>query len=378
MTSPNVSRLSNTQGKSLWARAPVWRVCVSAAALSTVVVVCFPPKWREADVIPAPPLPEAVSYRSPQPAVGAPVSTPTPAVTEARAAVATPATVASATTRTKQAVPQNAAAATNLATRAPATAAISMAVPGAAAKPDISGLDGALLGRTYRQLIPVEGFNVPLPPGQWAVLANSSAHVRRASGMAYFLGRIEHKRLVGAIRLFALRSDDQPGAGFPAANGCTTGNPNLNYLYMDSVTAFDHQGCWLINNYFTPPLQQWADRAIKISALDRAAAGDLAAKGVTYPQDMVDVRFTRAETWGVLEVSYLFNPEVEGISSNTALSARESDWHAPNAPRFPAKAAYLAKMQVWGEEFWPKFQQAFGSGQPVSLLVKPEEPASQP
>ncbi|MCX4162861.1 MULTISPECIES: hypothetical protein [Paraburkholderia] len=322
-------------------------------------------------------MPEAVTYHSPEPAVGAPVSTTPPVVAQTRPTVTTPEAVASATTRTKPTVPQKAVAVADLATKSPATAAISMAVPGAAAKPDISGLDGALLGRTYRQVIPVEGFNVPLPPGQWAVLANSTARTRGASGMAYFLGRIEHKRLVGAIRLFALHSNDQPGAGFPAANACTTGNPDLNYLYLDSVTAFDHQGCWLINHYFTPPLQQWADRAIKISSLDRAAAGDLAAKGVTYPQDMVNVRFTRAETWGLLEVSYMFDPEVEGISSNTALSARESDWHATNAPRFSAKVAYLAKLQSWGEEFWPKFQQAFGSGQPVAMVVKPDA-ASQP
>jgi hypothetical protein len=97
------------------------------------------------------------------------------------------------------------------------------------------------------------------------------------------------------------------------------------------------------------------------------AAGDLAAKGVDYPQDLVDVRFTRAESWGFLEVSYLFDPELDGITSNIALSARESDWHAPNASRFPDKVAYLSKMRDWGEGFWPKFQQTFESGKPASV-----------
>lgn len=361
--------------------------------LSTVVVVCFPPKWRALDATLASSIPEAATYHPAQPAAEAVVASPAatvaqsnPADTKAdpanagqkhRAADSKPQTVATATATAKPKTSASPAVAGNAVAKAPTTAAISMAVPGAVARPDGSGLNSALLGRTYRQSIRVEGFDVPLPPGQWAVLANGGIHFNSSAGMAYFLGRIEEKRLVGAIRVFALRSNSQPGTGFPAANGCQAGNPNLNYLYAGSVTAFNHQACWLINNYFTPPLQQWADRAVKIAGLDRAAAGDLTAKGVSYPQDLVDVRFTRAETWGLLEVSYMFNPEAEGISSNTALSARESDWHAPNAPRFPEKMAYLAKMQAWGEGFWPKFQQAFESGQPASLPANPDQ-ASQP
>lgn len=411
MMNSNASDLARTPRESLWTRAPLWRLCVLVAMLSTGVVVCFPPKWRAPDATLAS-VPEAATYHPLQPAVEAPAARPATTVAESkpvdtmadskanskadsnsnskssskadsasaaqkqRPADTQPQSVANTTAKLTPKASTSTTVAANPVAKAPTTAAISMAVPGAAARPDISGLNGALLGRTYRQSIRVEGFDIPLPPGQWAVLANSSIHFNSTPGMAYFLGRIEQKRLVGAIRLFALRSTSLPGTGFPAANGCKAGNPNLNYLYAGSVTAFDHQACWLINNYFTPPLQQWADRAVKIAGLDRAAAGDLTAKGVSYPQDLVDVRFTRAETWGLLEVSYLFNPETEGINSGTALSARESDWHAPNAPRFPEKMAYLAKMQEWGEGFWPKFQQAFESGQPTSLPANPD-PASQ-
>ncbi|PQV51956.1 hypothetical protein [Paraburkholderia sp. BL21I4N1] len=366
------SNLADAQPTSLWGRAPLWRWCFSAAVLLSLAVVCFPPKWRVVDVKPLPPVPEAVAYNSQQnaavtrtAAAGIPASAVKPVATAPVQASANAVQVQ------KQAVnPRKSSAATVAAAKAPVTAQISMATPDAPSK-DPSGLDRAFLGRTYRQSIAVEGFNLPLPPGQWAVLANSSIHLRGASGVAYFLGRIENRKLVGAIRLFALHSSEQPGAGFPAANGCRNNNPDLNYLFLESVTPSGHQACWLINNYFTPPLQQWADRTVKIGGLDRAAAGDLSAKGVTYPQDLVDIRFTRAETWGMLEVSYLFDPELEGISSGTALSAHESDWHAPNAPRFPDKVAYLAKMREWGEAFWPKFQQAFESGKPPSVPAEP-------
>jgi hypothetical protein len=374
MTTSNTPDAANGSVKSLWMRAPLWRLCLSTAVLLSIAAVCFPPKWRTVDVKPLPPTPEAVTYHSQQaaaathssPAVNAPPPVTTPALT----AQASPNTVQKPATTGMNSQSAMTTAESKQMAKSPVTAKLSPATPDAATPKDISGLDSSLLGRIYRQSIAVEGFHVPLPPGQWAILSSNNIRVHGASGIAYFLGRIEHKRLVGAIRLFALHSNEQPGDGFPAANGCTSGNPDLNYLFIDSVTPFGHQGCWLINNYFTPPLQQWADRAVRIANLDRTAAGDLATKGVSYPQDMVDVRFTRAETWGLLEVSYLFDPELEAITSGTALSARESDWHAPNAIRFPDKVAYLAKMREWGEGFWPKFQQAFASGKPP--LVPPE------
>jgi hypothetical protein len=362
---------ANRKPDSLWSRAPLWRASLSVAVLLSIGVVCFPPSWRTVDSKPLPTMPESISYQAPPAPVVrhaepvAPVVTaaaPQPAATQTASA----ATVAREAAKGRQTKAALATADSKAASQAPVNAQISMAVPTAASSSDVSGLNSAFVGRTYRQSIAVAGYEVPLPPGQWAMLANSTIRMHGATGIAYFLGRIEHRRLVGVVRVFAMHTDDQPGAGFPAAAGCTSGNHGVNYLALDSVTPFGHQACWLINNYFTPPWQQWADRAMKISALDRAAAGDLAAKGVDYPQDLVDVRFTRAETWGLLEVSYLFDPELDGIKSGTVLSVRDSEWHASNAERFPDKLAYIARMREWGEGFWPKFQAAFDTGIPPS------------
>jgi hypothetical protein len=294
-----------------------------------------------------------------------------PKVAPAAAAQAPANTISKqASTETKKSVAAKTAESSQTA-KAPASGQVPLAAPTRAAKEDPSDVDRALLGRTYRQSITVDGFNVPLPPGQWAVLANGDARPQGAAGVAYFLGHIEHKRLVGAIRLFAAHSNEQPGAGFSAANGCTSGNPNVNHLVIEEVTPHGHQACWLINNFFTPPMQRWKDPAVKIDGLDRAAARHLAAMGVSYPQDLVFARFTRAETWGLLEVSYLFDPELNGIDSDTALSARDSNWHAPNVGVFPDKVAYLAKIRNWGDGFWPKFKLAFASGTPPSLRAEP-------
>jgi hypothetical protein len=360
---------------SLWKRAPLWRVCAITAAILSVATVCFPPHWRWTDVKPLPPLPESIAYAPPQNAFVA-HAVPAPAVApEVKPALAAASSASPAAQKQAVKVASNQVSKTAVVplpkTNAPINAQISLAVPNASTTKDPSGLDSALLGRTYHGSIEAGGFNVPLPPGRWAMLANSSVRLHGATGMAYFLGRIEHKKLVGAVRLFAVRSIDLPGEGFPAANSCTAGNPDLDYLSLESVTPYDHHACWLINNFFTPPMLQWADRAVKITNLDRAAAGDMAAKGVSYPQDLLAVRFTRSEKWGLLEVMYLFDPELDGISSSTVLSARESDWHAPNVGRFPDKVAYVAKTRAWGEGFWPSFQQAFDSGKPPSVSSAP-------
>lgn len=123
-----------------------------------------------------------------------------------------------------------------------------------------------------------------------------------------------------------------------------------------------HQACWTIRSYYATPWLQWADRAIKLPVIDRMAAGDMSAKGVSFPQDFIALTLTRTEKWGLLEVMYLFSPEAEGISSHAALSVRETDWTPWNIGRYPEKVAYVEKLKAWGTAFWPRFKAAFDSG----------------
>lgn len=225
------------------------------------------------------------------------------------------------------------------------------------------GLDSAFAGRSYSGSLRVDGFNVPLPAGTWLMLANTSFKLPTATGEMVYLGQIKKRRLVGAIRITAGRSLDRPGAGFRATPGCIDHQTDNNYVVSEEVIPHGHQACWVIGIEVTTPLQQWADRAVRLQGLERAAAGDMAAKGVTYPQDLVLVRFTRAETWGLLEVKYFFSPEAAGIKSNDAISPRDSDWFVDNISRYPEKQAYVAKLKQWGSQFWPRFKSAFDEGQ---------------
>ncbi len=381
MTATAIEPLRRTF-RALWERAPLWRFSLLTAALLSLLFSLFPPWSNRAGSLPEVLGTNQSSYTPQHQAI----DTGNVAVSQSRASPAA-------------AISQNqnepSTALTNVqpmpvsrsAQPAPRTANLSLAMPVNQSTGNSQDVDSALMGRTFSGSITSGGYNLPLPPGDWVSLANMSIKTPTATGTVFFLGQIKHKRLIAAVQAFAIKSKDSPGAGFPEAKACTENNPYRVFASTEEgVTPFDHEACWLIENYFTSPLQQWADRGVKMDPLTRAAAGDLSAKGISYPQDLMMVKFTRAEKWGLLEANYLFSPDAEGISSNMALSIRDSDWTAPNLAGHLEKHAYVAKLKKWGAEFWPRFKTAFeeGKGQPRIPVVdnvpndsrKPEPPVS--
>ena len=241
----------------------------------------------------------------------------------------------------------------------PHTATPSSAEPAGSAIDPTSGLDRALLGRTFQSTLLVNGFKVPLPPGEWALLANGAvtgnAHPEN-KGTIYFLGQIVHKRLVAAMWVQGMRS---PGVGFVKNQNCT--NPT-NLRVLDESAAADRQDCTWIRSYFSADMQQWADKSAHIDPMARAAGRELAAKGVGYPQELITAGFEQAEQWGELTAGYMFSPEKDGIASNVVPTFRDSDWSKSNLERYPEKVAYVNELKQWATSFAPKFQAAFAGG----------------
>jgi hypothetical protein len=330
--------------KALWRRAPLWRFFLLTAALLTLVFVLFPPLGSGND--------QHVFVASSDTAT----YTPPAAIPDASS---------TASARSDD-LPSGAGNSTHPPVSGqPKTAALYMVTAAPRTPRNDTGLDEALTGRLYRTSVMIDGYTVPLPPGEWADLAHSTLTLPTATGDAHFLGRIHDKRLIGAVRAFAVRSKDQPGAGFNEVKSCTEVNPGRTFVSIDDeMVPNGHQACWTVRTVYATPWSRWADRAVGLSAIDRAAAGDMSAKGVTYPQDFVALTFTRTEKWGLLEVMYLFSPDAEGISSRVALSVHETDWTPANVGRYPEKVAYIDKQKAWGMAFWPQFKAAFEKSGP--------------
>lgn len=324
--------------RQLWQRALLWRLTGLLAALLTLLCLLFP--WRPPAAAPTTAAAAQASYApQPRPAVVPPAAT-AQATAPALSAAAAPAPVNPAPIQ---------------------TAKLSLATPDNHA-PTVEGLDGAIAGRHISGSLRVDGFDVPLPPGEWLQLANAHFKQPTSSGELLMLGQVKNRRLLGYIRITAGRSVVNPSAGFPAAPGCDHQNQNTNILVNEGQEQFGHQACWLIDHSFLVPLQAWADRANKLPALERAAAGDLAAKGVSFPEEMISLRLTRAESWGLLEVRYVFSPEEDHITSNNVATYADSDWEPGTIDRYPEKVAYIAKLKRWGDDFWPRFKSAFDAG----------------
>jgi hypothetical protein len=338
-----------TTATALWRRAPLWRFTLLSTALLLLLAALFPPHVELHSGQALPPVISEASY-TPPPA-NAPDPTP-----HASPASTTQAPFASA--------PNDVPAAATPQPTAATPARLSLATPNdQAAQKNASGIDTALIGRTYQRELLMNGFKVPLPPGEWAVLASFTIWITKSpqnKGTTYFLGRIENGRLAGAMIVNALRSPAEAPTGFDEFKNCA--NPDNIYTSKEEIVPFDHQACWVMHSLFTPPWQQWGDKAMQMDNIVRAAAGDLAAKGVTYPQDLVAVHFYRSEKWGVLNATYLFSPEQDGIKSDVAPSFRDSDWFGPNVQRYPEKVLYTNKLKTWGASFWPQFEAAFDAG----------------
>jgi serine/threonine protein kinase len=220
----------------------------------------------------------------------------------------------------------------------------------------------AQIGSVYQGSFQAYGYDVALPPGAWMLLSGAQTipNLRPGNtGQDYLFARIEHKRVVEGLRIQALRSAPAPGIGFAKNIYCE--DPSNLYVQIEALNADAHQSCWRINELFTGG---WLDLASDQDPVHAAGVRKLLEMGVTFPQDLVTVAFFRAETWGALQVSLSFSPELEGIQSHPASNWRESDWYVDNLKRYPEKEDYLAKLQQWGSASWPKFKQAFDLAQP--------------
>jgi hypothetical protein len=315
--------------QSLWKRAPLWRFSLMSASLLTLLFALFPP---------APPQPGDDSLQQPYPTAAS--YTP-----QATAGPDLPSQQNPATT----------------AANAPKTADLSLATPGSAESDSIreeTGIDPAVLGHLYSGSLKMGGYDVSLPAGHWIMLASLKMNGPKASGMAYFLGRVKHKRLIAGLVVHAVRA--KPDEEMGLLRNMKAMKPL--FKSPECVSEDAPHACWILYGLFTSQWEQWGNRNVKMDNLTRAAVGSMTAKGISYPQDLIIVQFMRGEKWGFLEALYSFNPEADHIVTSDAASTADTEWAPVNIKHYPEKVAYIEKLKQWGASFWPHFNEAFEAG----------------
>ena len=75
--------------------------------------------------------------------------------------------------------------------------------------------------------------------------------------------------------------------------------------------------------------------------------------------------FNMSDDWQVLEVNYMFNPELDGIEPEETFIWRSTSWHVSRLDGSAKHRAYLEKLRDWAVALHPKVRAGFKGRQPA-------------
>jgi len=237
---------------------------------------------------------------------------------------------------------------------APASGAVQVIAP---SRPNASiapraGADpggATLMGKTVRGHVAAQGTSVPLPAGEWIVVAHFPAP--DPGGVeSLFLAQMRQNKLSRAVLIQASRQAGESATGFRQSAQCA--RTALLYVKTIANEEFGRQDCWTINHNISTRSERETPPVI------RAAIGDLELRGVKYPPVLLSAFFRLADQQSFLHAVYYFNPETDGISSRPAIWD-ESDWHRNYIHQYPNKIAYVEKLRAWAEAWHPAVREGF-------------------
>jgi hypothetical protein len=209
-----------------------------------------------------------------------------------------------------------------------------------------------LVGKTVMGNVVAQGKSVPLPAGQWIVVAHVPAP--GPGGVeSLFLVQVRRDKVSRAVLVEAGTQAGDPAMGFPRLAQCA--RQGLLYVKTISNEEFGRQDCWTIDHDVSTGSERDA------SPIIRAAIAELERRGVKYPPVRLSAFFGLADRQSFLHAVYDFNPETDGITSKSALWD-ESDWNRNHIYQSPDKIAYVEKLRAWAEAWHLAVREGFQGG----------------
>ena len=209
-----------------------------------------------------------------------------------------------------------------------------------------------LAGKTVTGNVVARGRSVPLPPGQWIILAHVPAH--GPGGVeSLFLVQVRRDKLSRAVLVEAGAQAGDSTAGFPRSAQCA--RAGLLYVKTISNEEFGRQDCWTIDHDASTGSERDG------SPIVRAAIAELEQRGVKYPPVLLSAFFRLADRQSFLNAVYEFNPDTDGITSKPA-PWDESEWNRNHIHQSPDKIAYVEKLRAWAEAWHPAVREGFQGG----------------
>jgi len=208
------------------------------------------------------------------------------------------------------------------------------------------------MDKTATGYVVTQGMAVPLPPGQWVVVAHVPAP--EPGGIeSLFLAQMRRDKLSRAVLVQARAQVDDSATGFQRSAQCA--RPALLYAKTISNEEFGRQDCWTIDHNVSMRPERDSPPIIG------TAIGELDLRGIKNASVLLSAFFRLADRQRSLDVVYYLNPETDGIISKPA-SWEESDWNRNHIHQYPDKIAYVEKLRAWAEAWYPAVRESFQGG----------------
>lgn len=224
--------------------------------------------------------------------------------------------------------------------------------PPPANNPNLPAFGATLSGR-----VRFAGTDVPLPRGDWQVVAAMSGRTREGQASAYaMLAQAADRTLDGAMILYAVMPAAGVHAGFATDAICQS--PNA--LFSRVFSAVDHgpQACWAVEAI---TLGDW--NAPVTPPVVRSGVAELRQQGTALPPVVLRAYFAHADADHLLTVQL--------VAPVPAPPQPPFGWHTDEVRRTPDKLARAARLRDWAASWNLLVRRSFEGG-PTPGIATPE------
>lgn len=182
---------------------------------------------------------------------------------------------------------------------------------------------------------------IPLPKGNWIVIAKKAARDEMTDGdvlnLSIMLAQIEGDALKKIVSASTVGARTTEFKGVKKLKACERDG----FLFRETrANGGKFQDCWFVNHSALIKKEE--------SPVWGRAFSFLRTRGLTIPTETpyVGFRMANGEHW--VTARYYWNAESDGFEAKEYEGRSNSEWYADNIGYFPKKQSYVEKLKAWG------------------------------
>lgn len=208
------------------------------------------------------------------------------------------------------------------------------------------------IGSVYETEITLGSKIIPLPSGKWTVIASG---IQKGFFKVFLLKEHAEKKFSYIVINTDSLELERP-RGYNASKYFD--REDMYYKEVKNNSSGQAQDAWSVNHsmiHFNPnakkPIVKEASKYIR----DRNFV-------ISNVMIKVSHRFTGKQIKSrYLSISYMYNPEAEGVAPVETSEWKYSDWHKMRINKYPQKVAFIEKMKIEGAEMHKKILLGLGN-----------------